>query len=303
MKHRLRLLQFMVLIFLCIYGNSQTSPVQNIFPEGTVTYSNIPYANDTMKKHLLDIYVPANAKNTPLVVWIHGGAWMMNDKYADMGYMKNTLRGFIDSGYALASIDYRFSTDAVFPAQIQDCNRALEYLYQHTEQYKVDKTRIALIGFSAGGHLASLLALSANNNVSEFYPAGIKTHFKIKCVLDFYGPSDFIMLAGNPDTSINNARNPVSVLLGALPLERPDLAKRASPVTYVDKNDPPFLIVQGEKDESVPNTQSKLLSSWLTLTGVKNQLIIVPGAPHFGEMFDTENIRKSLFSFLALYLK
>jgi acetyl esterase/lipase len=286
------------------YAIAQNSPVQNIFPKGTIMHSNISYANDTLKKHLLDIYLPANAgMNTPLVVWIHGGAWMLNDKYADMSYMKNTVRSFIESGYALASIDYRYSTNAVFPAQIQDCNKALEYLYQHAEEYKLDKNRIALIGFSAGGHLASLLALSNNNNVSEFYSQGVTPHFKIKCVLDFYGPSDFIMLASNPDTSINNARNPVSILLGALPVERPDLAKRASPVTYVDKNDPPFLIVQGEKDQSVPNTQSKILSSWLTLAGVKNRLIVVPNAPHYGEMFDAENIRESLFSFLATNLK
>jgi dipeptidyl aminopeptidase/acylaminoacyl peptidase len=121
--------------------------------------------------------------------------------------------------------------------------------------------------------------------------------------LDFYGPSDFIMLASSPDTSINNERNPVSILLGAMPLKRPDLAKIASPVTYIDKNDPPFLIVQGEKDESVPNTQSKILSSWLTLTGVKNELIVVPNAPHYGEMFDGIEIRKSLFRFLNSYLK
>ncbi len=92
----------------------------------------------------------------------------MNDKYADMGYMKKTLKGFIDSGYALASIDYRHSTQAVFPAQIQDCNQAIEYLYQHAAKYNIDKNRIAVIGFSAGGHLASLLALSNNNSVKEF---------------------------------------------------------------------------------------------------------------------------------------
>lgn len=105
------------------------------------------------------------------------------------------------------------------------------------------------------------------------------------------------MLASDPDTFINNLRNPVSVLLGAMSVERPDLARHASPVTYIDKNDPPFLIVQGEKDESVPNTQSKLLSAWLTITGVKNKLIMVPNAPHYGEMFDAEYIRKELFNF------
>lgn len=283
-------------------ANAQSATVQHIFAQATVTYSNIPYANDTLKKHLLDIYLPAKAKqNLPLIVWIHGGAWMLNDKYADMGYMKNTVKGFIDSGYALASINYRYSTEAVFPAQIQDCNQAIEYLYQHASQYKIDKNRIAVIGFSAGGHLASLLALSNNNEVRAFYPpTGV--HFRIKLALDFYGPSDFIMLGNNPDTSVNNMRNPVSVLLGAMPVDRPDIAKRASPVNYIDKNDPPFLIVQGEKDESVPNTQSKVLSAWLTIAGVKNKLIIVPGAPHYGEMFDAEYIRKELFGFLAIYL-
>ena len=95
----------------------------------------------------------------------------------------------------------------------------------------------------------------------------------------------------------------MALLLGAVPVERPDLAKRASPVTYVDKADPPFLIVQGGKDESVPNTQSKLLSSWLSLTGVPNELILVPNAPHYGVMFDEGWIRQRLFRFLAMYLK
>jgi acetyl esterase/lipase len=291
------------LILILQYAKAQTSPVQDIFPKGTVMYSNIAYANDTLKKHRLDIYLPPNATKLPLVVWIHGGAWMMNDKYADMNYMRNTVKAFIDSGYALASIDYRFSTDAVFPAQIQDCNQAVEYLYQHADEYKIDNKRIAVIGFSAGGHLASLMALSNNNEVKEFYPAGQKTHFTIKCALDFYGPSDLIMLATNPDTAINNMRNPVSILLGAMPVDRPDLAKKASPVTYIDKNDPPFLIVQGEKDESVPNTESKILSSWLTLAGVKNKLIIVPGAPHYGVMFDADYIRKDVFEYLADTIK
>ncbi|MBV9961267.1 MAG: alpha/beta hydrolase [Parafilimonas sp.] len=291
-----------VLMFTASMLNGQNFPVQKLFPEGTFFYQNIPYANDTSQKHLLDIYLPRNTKNyLSLVVWIHGGAWMLNDKYADMSYMKNTVRSFIDSGYALASINYRYSTDSVFPAQIRDCNQAIEFLYQHASDYHIDKNKIAVIGFSAGGHLASLLALSNNNSVSAFLNAPV--HFKIKVALDFYGPSDFVMLASNPDTLINNMRNPVSILLGDLPVNRPDIAKMASPVTYVDKNDPPFLIVQGEKDESVPNTQSRILHAWLTLNDIKNDLIIVPGAPHYGEMFDADYIRNKLFEYLRNYLK
>jgi len=294
-------LSVVVLLFCTTFGAAAQAPsrVRPLFPDKAIVYGDIPYAGDTLQKHLLDIYLPENAgSKTPLVVWIHGGAWMLNDKYADMSYMKSTVRGILDSGYALASINYRYSTDAVFPAQIQDCNQAVEFLYQHAEQYQIDRNRIAVIGFSAGGHLASLLGLSNNNAVREFYPPSGKPHFRIKCVLDFYGASDFIMLANNPDTAVNNVRNPVSLLLGALPVERPDLAKRASPVSYVDKNDPPFLIVQGEKDPSVPNTQSKILHSWLTLAGVRNELIVVPNAPHYGEMFDAEYIRKRLFAVL-----
>jgi acetyl esterase/lipase len=303
-KYPLRLLAlFSLLHFMAFTAYAQTSPVAKLFPTGTVTQANIPYANDTLKKHLLDIYLPPNANSsTPLIVWIHGGAWMLNDKYADMGYMANTIKGFIEKGYALASIDYRYSTTAVFPAQIQDCNQALEFLYQHAAEYHFDKNRIALIGFSAGGHLASLMGLSANNGVKEFYPAGMKPHFRIKCVLDYYGPSELIALANNPDTAVNNSRNALSVLLGAMAVDRPDLARKASPVTYIDKNDPPFIIVQGEKDESVPNTQSKLLHAWLGLTGVKSQLIIVPNAPHYGVMFDTEDVRKEVFAFLEGHL-
>ncbi|HTE02191.1 MAG TPA: alpha/beta hydrolase [Mucilaginibacter sp.] len=289
----------LIFSFECIAQS--TNRVIDIFPKGTILYGNISYANDTLKKHQLDIYLPPGGKKLyPMVIWVHGGAWMTNDKHADMSYMKSTLKGFIDSGYAVASIDYRHSTTAVFPAQIQDCNQAVEFLYQNAPKYRIDHNRMALIGFSAGGHLASLLALSNNNNVKAFYPAGKKPNFKIKLVLDFYGPSDFSSLKGLNDT---DPKNPVSLLLGAPAAERPDLAKTASPITYIDKNDPPFLIVQGEKDESVNPAQSMLLSFRLKDVGVNNELVIVPGAPHYGEMFDAEYIRKKVFLFLGEYLK
>ena len=278
---------------------SQTNPAINIFPAGTILRGNIPYNNDTLSKHLLDIYLPENAKGKlPLVIFIHGGGWLSNDKYADMGYMKKTVAEIIASGFALASIDYRFSTQAVFPAQIQDCNRAISFLFDNADKYGFDRNRFAIMGFSAGGHLASLAALSKNNNIASFFMPGTSKTFTFKAAIDFYGPSELILFPGS-----DNEKSPEGLLIGAAPLTRPDLAKIASPVTYVDKNDPPFLIIHGEKDELVSTKHSSLLSSWLSVAGVPNELFIVKDAPHFGVMFDADEVRMKVIGFLERYLK
>lgn len=285
---------FFLFLVLITNGCAQTNPVIDAFPAGTILHGNIPYNNDTLQKHLLDIYLPPKTKEKlPLVILIHGGGWLTNDKYADIGYMKKTVAEIVSSGFALASIDYRFSTQAVFPAQIQDCNRAVSFLYDNAEKYGLDRKRFAVMGFSAGGHLASLLGLSKNNNVETFFMAGSNKSFSIKAVVDFYGPAELILFPGS-----NDKRSPESLLIGATPLARPDLAKAASPVTYVDKNDPPFLIIHGEKDEIVSTKQSQLLNSWLNVVGVQNELIIVKGAPHFGIMFDTDDVRNKVLDFL-----
>jgi len=126
--------------------------VQARLPKGTIIHGNIPYNDDTLQKHLLDIYIPADANGKmPLVVLIHGGGWIFNDKYADMGYMPNTIAAMLNSGMAVASIDYRFATQAVFPLILQDCNKAVSFLFDNANKYSLDQNRIALIGFSAGG--------------------------------------------------------------------------------------------------------------------------------------------------------
>ena len=155
-------------LFLTLIGQgfAQSNPIIDVFPKGTILHGNVNYNKDTIQKHLLDVYLPSNIKNkVPLVVFVHGGGWLVNDKYADMGYMKKTVAEIVSNGYALASIDYRFATEAIFPAQIQDCNRAVSFLVDHADQYGIDKDRIAVMGFSAGGHLASLMGLSKNNNI------------------------------------------------------------------------------------------------------------------------------------------
>jgi dipeptidyl aminopeptidase/acylaminoacyl peptidase len=154
------------------------------------------------------------------------------------------------------------------------------------------------MGFSAGGHLAAMLGLSKNNDMQDFFMKGSSRSFKIKAVVDFYGPAELILFPGAIDP-----KSPEAILIGAAPIDRPDLAKTASPVTYVDNNDPPFLIIHGEKDESVSTKQSQLLSSWLKVNGVSNELIIVKDAPHFGVMFDSDEVRKKVMDFLRKELE
>ena len=293
------IIQFVVFLLAVTCSYSQTNSVISIFPQGTVLHGNVPYNNDTLPKHLLDIYLPVNSSGKlPLVIFIHGGGWLSNDKYADMGYMKKTVAEIISSGFALASIDYRFSTQAVFPAQMVDCNRAISFLYDNSDKYGFDRNRFAVMGFSAGGHLASMVGLSKNNDINSFFMSGTNKSFYFKAVVDFYGPAELIMFPGAGDE-----KSPESTLIGAAPLDRPDLAEAASPVTYVDKNDPPFLIIHGEKDELVSPNQSRLLSAWLNVAGVQNELVIVKDAPHFGVMFDSDEVRKKVIDFLRVQLK
>ena len=282
------------LLMITIVGLSQSNPNIHFFPMGTILKENIPYNNDANQKHLLDIYLPKKSKGKiPLVVLIHGGAWLSNDKYADMGYMTKTMAAMVDAGFAIASIDYRFSTEAIFPAPLQDCNKAISFLYDHADKYGFDIKRFAVMGFSAGGHLANMVGLSKNNHIPNFFMNGSSTTFSIKAVVDYYGPADLVLFPTS-----NDAKSPEGILLGAAPLDRPDLAKIASPINYVDKNDPPFLIIQGEKDESVDPKQSKLLSAWLTVKSVQNELIIVKDAPHYGVMFDVDEVRNKVIHFL-----
>jgi acetyl esterase/lipase len=275
------------------------SVIQGRLPKGTIIHGNIPYNNDTLKKHLLDIYLPTNTKGKlPLIVFVHGGGWIGNDKYGDMSYMPNTMNAMLESGFAIASIDYRFAQDAVFPAILQDCNKAASFLYDNAKKYNFDINRFALMGFSAGGHLASLMGTSHNNKVDNLYFPNSYRRFTYKVVVDFYGPMDLTLFPGSEDP-----KSPESILIGATPVARPDLAKAASPLTYLDKNDPPYLIFHGEKDNIVSNRHSKLFSSWLNHYGVRNELTIVKGAPHFGSMYDVEEIRTKVISFLKAELK
>ncbi|NCD68152.1 alpha/beta hydrolase [Mucilaginibacter agri] len=294
-----------IILYLLVLSKSvvaqSNNPIIGLLPRGTIMFENLSYDDDTLTRHKLDIYVPPTGKTTyPVVVWLHGGGWRKGDKYSAMDFMGSTAHEMIKKGFAIVSINYRYSSTDKFPAQIQDCNDALRFINRSGNKYHLDKNNIAILGFSAGGHLAALSGLSNNNNVTGFYSNGQIEQSKIKLIIDYYGISDLETLTGPGTTDPNTG---VQLLIGAKATEAPDKAREASPVSYIDKNDPPFLIVHGDKDQAVNNGQSIELSKRLSQSGVNNELVIVPGAPHGGNAFDAQFIRAKLFAFLKSYLK
>ena len=204
----------------------------------------------------MDLYTPDSDHPAPVVMWIHGGAWLEGDRSSPM------LAWIVNHGFALASIDYRLSKDGPFPNHIIDCKDALVYLKDIARQYHCDPKRIAVAGDSAGGHLAALMGTSIGHADWEVPGADCS----VKAVIDFYGPTD-------STRDWPNARlpdSPESQLLGANVTSKAGRAKAAiaSPLTYIDGSEPPFLIFHGDADDIVPFSQSLYLRDALEEAGV-----------------------------------
>ena len=261
---------------------------------------NIPYVVNGHKLQNFDLYIPKDAKKPmPVLLWIHGGAWEGGfKKWIDPTFL-------IKSGFAIASIDYRFSDTAIFPAQIQDCNEAIYFIWKNAAQYNLDRTKFIVGGGSAGGHLASLIGLSTNDKIADFYTDINKSKaIKFRAILDFYGPADLNVVHGKATTmDYDSEGSALTRLLGFPTLDRPDLAKKASPVTYIDKNDPPILILHGDADDIVPFWESRQFYSWLKLAGVKTELFKIEGAGHAGPAFSSPATEKKVNEFLDAVFK
>jgi Esterase/lipase len=298
-----------VFTLACLRLAAQEQNPENFRPDEAFLKNNFPngveYVSDVVFKSVdgldlkLDIYRPAGGTQYPVLVNIHGGAWLSGSKTQDTFYSSKLYRKLIENGIAIVSIEYRLSQQATFPAQIQDCNDAIDFLYKNAGKYSLDKDRIALMGGSAGGHLVELLGTSTEHNLPNFYSDKKKPSFKIKAVVTLFGVSDFIACRGNSGWIDHDDPNSAEAkLLGASPLERPDLAKIASPTSYITKNTPPFLIFHGDKDPVVQYSQSILLHSYLDLAGVKNKFITVKGAGHGGVEFGADEYDKEILEFL-----
>lgn len=264
----------------------------------TDTTKNIVYAEVTGKKLLLDLYMPAGKKEPYLIVWIHGGAWRSGSK-------ESPPAGMLPYGYALASINYRLSEEAIFPAPIHDIKAAVRYLRANAKKYGYRPDKIILWGSSAGGHLAAL-AGTTNNDTELEGDIGMytKESSSVQVILDFFGPSNFLTILSQSTPHGLNVRVPALKLLLGKPVEEiPETAKKASPVYQVDSTDPPMLIVHGDQDVQVPVNQSLELMAVYKKNNLPVQLEIIPGAGHGGSAYDKKELIETVSKFLDRVLK
>lgn len=276
-----------------------------------IKYLDIPYAylSDAQK---LDIYLPDTGNGPfPVIVSIHGGGFEAGDKRdAQVEPMLNGLK----RGYAVVSINYRLSGEAIWPAQIEDCKAAIRWIKANADKYNLDPENIAAWGGSAGGHLASMLGTSGDVAELEDLSLGNPEHSsRIHAVVNWFGPTNFLKMdeqleeSGVPDPMIHSIPGaPESKLLGSDITLVPDLVEEADPGTYVSSDDPPFFIQHGTEDNLVPYQGSVILARKLgkALGSDKVYMELFPATGHGnGKAFYTkENIDK-IFCFLDEHLK
>jgi acetyl esterase/lipase len=247
-------------------------------PDNVVYERDVQYGAAGERPLKLDVLRPrAESKDAcPVIVWIHGGGWSGGDKSSGLGL----LLPFAQSGnYVCFSVGYRLSGEARWPAQIHDCKAAIRWIKSNGQKYNIDPNRIGVWGGSAGGHLVALLGTSGGVKDLEGQNGSPDQSSRIACVVDFCGPSDF------PNFFKGTTRNKVADsairgLLGGTEEEKKTEAVAASPVTYVSKDDPPFLIVHGNEDLIVPFAQAETLYNALKKAGADATRIKIDGGGH-----------------------
>lgn len=264
-------------------------------PKTYAAHYDLTYATVGKTQLQLDLFCPqASSAKHPLILWIHGGAWRSGSKD-----QCPALR-FTQRGYVVASINYRLSQQAIFPAQIQDCKAAVRWLRAHASRYAIDPERFGVWGSSAGGHLVALLGTAGDVAELEGTLGNQKFSSRVQAVCDFFGPTDFLQMDAHalPSTPFKHAaaNSPESQLVGGPLQDNRTLAAQANPLTFVTADDAPFLIVHGDRDPLVPHHQSQLLFEALQNAQVPATFHTVAGAGHgFGNNPRVQNMVDTFF--------
>lgn len=285
---------------------AQNAPLRRLLkadvPDDVQAIRDVNYAGSESNEQTLDLYLPAKSARTatqkpPLVVWIHGGAWKGGSKdRCPITYLTN-------DGFAVASINYRLTATAPFPAQIHDCKGAIRYLRAQATKHGYDDQRIGVGGSSAGGHLVALLGTSGEVKELEGNVGGNQDHSsRVQAVLNLFGPTDLHMIAKVAPFIVDHEEHPVYKLLGGKPSEKLTLAEQASPVHHVSPDDAPLLMMHGTRDVIVQLAQSKYLHEAYQKAKLPTELIVLEGAGHGGPQFFDDSARQSQKKFFEQHL-
>ena len=276
-------------------------------PEGAEAHRDLAYVLNGHERQKLDLYLPETpaGRPLPLIVHIHGGGWRGGSKFPC------PVVGMVAQGYIVASVEYRFSQKALFPAQIQDCKAAIRWLRANSTRYDIDPEHIGVTGGSAGGHLSALIGTTGGTNVFAPLGGNEEQSDRVQAVCDIYGPTDFstVMQQAADDRNVrniftfNSSSDPYSLLIGASLEDNDDKTAAVSPVHYVNKDSPPTLILHGTHDTMVPFAQSEEFAAALKEKGVAVWLQALPGSGHGGPAFGKPEIAALTMAFFDRHLK
>jgi acetyl esterase/lipase len=288
----------MSLVFFFFAGLHQFGgpPPQTAIPNGVAVLKDLKYVQNGSASQKLDLYLPPNGSNRPLVILIHGGAFMFGDKGGeDVGL-------WLKEGFAVASLNYRLSGEARFPAAIEDCKSAIRWLRFHAKEYRFDPHRFGVFGASAGGNLAAMIG--ATGETRKFDRGTLlKVSSRVSVVGDWFGPTDFLRMDGQRYAGgdlHDPADSPESRYLGGPIQQRREMAEESNPLTYVSAKCPPFYIAHGDEDKQVPYGQSLLLKNALERAKVTVKFRTVHGQGH---MFRDSVATQETVEFFNLYLR
>ncbi|MBI5687474.1 MAG: alpha/beta hydrolase [Verrucomicrobia bacterium] len=276
-------------------------------PPGVRVERDIAYVPGGDEAQRLDLYLPEKPADhpLPLAVSIHGGGWKGGTKaWAPSAFM-------VPKGYAAASIEYRFSQKAIFPAQIQDCQAAIRWLRANSKKYNFDPDRIGVMGASAGGHLSALVGTAGGKKAFAPIGGNEEQPDRVQAVCDYYGPTNFntVMQQAEADKNVRNVfkfntpSDPYSCLIGVSLGSDKQKGDAVSPVHYVSKDNPPFLILHGTHDALVPYAQSMEFAAALKAKGVEVLLQTIPGGGHGGPGFNKPALSGLIQNFFDKHLK
>jgi len=277
--------------------NIKKSKENNVLLKPNIVYSTP--ANKPLKLHLL---IPKNAgPSLPLIIYIKGGGWGKDHPQKTFRFIPQLVQ-FAKQGYVVASVQHRTSREAKFPAQLHDIQAAVRYLKKHAAKFHIDPKRVGVWGSSSGGHLAALLGTSSGVKHLEEKTRNDNIDSSVQAVVDWYGPTDLLKMSQFPSkVDFDAPDSPESTLIGGPLQKNKAKVELANPIRYVTPDDPPFLIMHGDKDKRVPYNQSVLLYQALKKAKVEVTMYQIEGAGHGG--FAHPIILETVEKFFDAHLK